>query len=368
MPDQIDAWWSDFERQAPKIDALFRRQDEWDLAEWMHSTLGAIHPEIMWEYGPAVSGPGHRLVLTPESKRELRPLVREILRRAPALPGWEFYEYRLPVEFEATVMTVQVRTGFELAEGQVQVLRGSFNCVDLLFSDLGIEGDDARGVAFIATEALLGEETLDRWIGIIDVPAEPDPDGPPPIPISELRQAVENEVEQIREQLPERPWYLEDVDEAEWSALKGEPDTADDYPGQADLFVGITVLPEMLKCALVGVPFDSTRFSRCGERFCYLKIDGSEGLDESQFADREEIEIALNERLRPEALGCVVGGGTGIRYSYIELALVDPDTAWPTIRTVLQDGNLPERTWLLFHDDELANVWHGLYDSTPTPP
>ena len=47
----------------------------------MEDTLQAIHPSLMWEYGNAVRGPGHRLVITPESRRFLRPMVRTIFER-----------------------------------------------------------------------------------------------------------------------------------------------------------------------------------------------------------------------------------------------------------------------------------------------
>ena len=55
----------------------------------MDDHLLPIHPKIMWEYGPAVRVDGHRLVLTPESAHELRPLVARILERAPSIPGWD---------------------------------------------------------------------------------------------------------------------------------------------------------------------------------------------------------------------------------------------------------------------------------------
>ncbi|HEY2252163.1 MAG TPA: hypothetical protein VGH74_13915, partial [Planctomycetaceae bacterium] len=128
-----------------------------------------------------------------------------------------------------------------------------------------------------------------------------------------------------------------------------------------------TPLPGVVQNALTGATFDSARFSRCGETFCYLKIDGSEGLDGSVFSDRGEIEDAINAVLRPAKLGSSIGGGTGRRYSYVELALVDVDRAWQEMRLVLQEGHLTPRTWLLFHDDERQYDWQGLYDDSPEP-
>jgi hypothetical protein len=72
--------------------------------------------------------------------------------------------------------------------------------------------------------------------------------------------------------------------------------------------------------------------------------------------------------LRPGELGSTVGGGTGLRYSYIELALTDVEQAWEQIGNILRAGHLPERTWLLFHDSDVRFQWRGLYDETPEPP
>ena len=109
-------------------------------------------------------------------------------------------------------------------------------------------------------------------------------------------------------------------------------------------------------------------FSRCGETFCYIKIDGSEGLDEEKFADKAQIEDALDEVLRPDRLGCQIGGGSGLRYSYIDLALADLERGIDVVRKRLQKGNVPRRSWIQFFDADLAAEWVGIYDDSPPPP
>jgi hypothetical protein len=99
-----------------------------------------------------------------------------------------------------------------------------------------------------------------------------------------------------------------------------------------------------------------------------LKIDGSEGLDEDGFLDRSSMEDALNEVLIPARAGCVIGGGTGAQYSYIDLALTDVESAIPLICSRLRAGKIPRRTWLLFFDGALAREWIGVYGDTPAPP
>ena len=72
--------------------------------------------------------------------------------------------------------------------------------------------------------------------------------------------------------------------------------------------------------------------------------------------------------LIPARAGCVIGGGTGLRYSYIDLALADVDAAIPLITRRLRAGKIPRRTWLLFFDAPLAHEWIGIYGDTPVPP
>lgn len=373
MNAEIVRWWSEFQVQAPRIARLFRREEEWDLAGWMNEHLGAIHPELMWEFGPAIRCEGHRLVITPETRRELRPLVRQVLQVAPAMSGWEFYEYRLPESLELANYTVAGRVGGDFAGLAIHVhaRRAEFNRINLVFEFTPADPDDqhAFAVAYVYTESLLGEELLERWIGTIEVAPIPA-DGIAAVGLDELRAQVTELVRETIVKLPERPWHQVDLAQgAQWASMTAEPVEAEDYPGQRDLFVVGTPAPDMLQNALSGLPFDSARFSRCGEKFCYLKIDGNLGLPvDSPFADRGDIEDAINSTLRPAKSGSAIGGGTGLRYSYVELALTDVDAAWHQMRPVLQAGGLSRRTWLLFHDDDQLTVWRGLYDDSPAPP
>ena len=77
---------------------------------------------------------------------------------------------------------------------------------------------------------------------------------------------------------------------------------------------------------------------------------------------------AINELLIPDRLGCQIGGGTGLVYSYVELALTDVDAALRRIRQRLRAGRMPIRTWVLFHDSDLCGEWVGIYDDAPPPP
>src|SRR5262245_19972607 len=107
---RIDFWWREFQAKTAELDSLFSRKANWDLPEWMEEHLEAIHPDLMWEYGEAIHGVGHRLVITPESAYHLRPMASALLDRAPVLDGWEFYEYRLAEDIESARKLVEART------------------------------------------------------------------------------------------------------------------------------------------------------------------------------------------------------------------------------------------------------------------
>lgn len=92
---------------------------------------------------------------------------------------------------------------------------------------------------------------------------------------------------------------------------KLEPEQAEDSPRTDDMFVGTGTSPGLFE-AVRSRPFHSTMFSNCGEKFRYLKLDGKDGLDEEKFADRSEIEDALDLVLREASCGCFIGGGTGL--------------------------------------------------------
>jgi hypothetical protein len=371
---RINDWWDAFEDKAPALTDLFKGKRKWDLPGWMNDTLGAIDPHLMWEFGPAVRTTGHRLVITPESQTHLRPLVRTVLDRAPDLAGWEFYPYRLAEDLGHARSTVEGRTGGTLDGVTAELRIGAGNRIDLVFRSPATKGEDDRealNVGFVAAETLLGERALDRWVGAIEVapPVRGDARtrGGRAIPLERLKDTFDALVGSIRDRLPDRP-YVDRPAGDKWSGIELRPDKAPDYPGQTDLIVAMTRDVEVWKAAHAAAPFYSQRFSRCKETFAYVKIDGRHFRRGSEAADRGEIEDALDEALAKDGLGVHIGGGTGLMYSYIDLALTDLDRGVERARKTLRKLKVPERSWVLFFDADLAAEWVGVYPETPAPP
>lgn len=363
---KIDAWWAEFTARTGVLRDVFARRRKWDLPSWMQKHLQAINEYLMWEFGPAIHGNGHRLVITPEWRRHLRPLVRQILAKAPRLDGWEFYAYRLPEDFDMAEQTVKARTGGSIARTLFRASVNEINKINLLFlsRDYGsADNQQARNDVFVATETLLGEEVLDRWIGAIDV-APLDHGREEPQGIRDLKTGVDRLIEEVKSSLLDVPCF-QVAENMTWTARQSTPDEADDYPGQSDLVVGIAMLDPMWLNAHRNESFDSVRFSRHGETFCYVKIDGLEG---SRFGDKSEIVNAVDEALTAAEVGCYVGGGTGLRYIYFDLALIDVGRGVEIVRRILRDGKISRRSWILYFDTDLQTEWIGIWDDAPPPP
>lgn len=364
----IDAWWGAFRAKTGDLDAYFNGSKKWDLGQWMEDHLQAIDERIMWEFGPGLHG-GHRLVITPEVNRELRPLVDTILERAPALQGWEFYGYRLAESVAQAERMLEARGLISLAKAHALVALGKHNRVDLTFYSPDFKGSkdqDALNAAFVATEVLLGEQVLDTWVGAVSVEKSTEL-APGVIALADVRETVDGYVSRLKADLPDKPaWQL--PEDTHWTMWELKPQKSENYPQQLDLFVGKSMYPDMWVAAHSGVIFHSERFSKHGELFCYVKIDGSVDLTGEKFQDKAQIEDAIDASLKEAKAGAVVGGGTGLRYSYIDLALADPEKGIRHVINVLREGNISKPAWILFFDDIYSYEWIGVWDDSPAPP
>jgi hypothetical protein len=379
LEDAIDTWWRNLVTKVPDVEA-YLRGSRWDLPEWMAQNLGAVHPELMWEFGPG-TGPdgGRRLVITPESSPHLRPLVDRILARAPRLPGWEFHGHRLAESVQVARRAVRARAGGDLSTYEVRVEPAEHGLVALEFRSRDCKGPDdkdALSAAFIAAETLLGEDVLDQWIGPIEVVRAPSKwtawlpiGGVPPValPLEQLRDAVTAIISARRASLPELPW-MHRSETAAWVTLSRDAPVLDDYCEQDDLHFSITPDEALLEAAHTHLRFYSERFSAHGETFCYVKLDASDDEGQRLRENRPQLEEHIHAALVRSGLGSTIGGGIGVRYAYVNLALLDLDRSIPVLVDVLRAAGAPKRSWIQFYDAPLRREWVEIHDDAPRPP
>jgi len=363
---RIGLWWQAFSDNSAQIRHAFEDESEFDVAEFMHERLEHIDERLGWEFGPALDGRGDRLVITPERRLFLRPLADAVLHRAPQVKGWEFYHGRPAETPEGALAAVEAETDRELGRCRVSTGVDEMNRVHLKFYlPDALDRELAAVQAAIAAEALLGEEAYLRWIGRIDVVEREQ--GDHWVPFDTLQQHVFGQVAGIDAQLYATPLHA-NVDRLQWSLWRLSPPQKDEYPRQQDLIMGSSALDSMSACAQLGRSFDSRRYSRVGETFAFLKFDGEGRKVAARMDERKRIEKAVGDALVEAGLGCVVGTGTGKKYSYLDLALTRVADAIPIIREQMRGCDVAQRSWMLFHDAHLSDEWVGIHDDTPPPP
>jgi hypothetical protein len=386
----IDHFWSEFVKKAPEIDAHIKGCLEWDLHSWMAVSLAGIEGGIDdWEFGPAIGATGHRLVISAGSDRLQQPLIQNIVKRAPTITGWQFYAYRLPESFETTLNIIKAKGGADPTDLKFRAQLNKQREIELTFASR-LDTEKTERTAVLATISLLGEEILNKWIGDGGIKVEKtgafdgfrrlfrrQDDGKMYRPISDLKPTVDTLISSVHDQLSSKPLFEGDtrpvVYNAEGKQLCGQLfrvdrklPPMDDYPMWVDLYVGTSSYPEIFHAGYLTSKFSSARFSKVGELFGCLKIDGRNGLE--VFKDRGAIEDAIDDVLIKNKAGCTIGGGTGHVYSYITLAIADLPKTVDLLRQVLQKGKIPKRSWLLFFDPEYWDEWIGIWDDTPPPP
>lgn len=365
--ERIEAFWSTFRRQEPALRASFGGEAGADLA-WLSESLDAIDPALSWELLPAEGDDPWTLAISTEGRRHLGPLVGEILGRAPRDLSWAFLAGRPPRELPEAALSVEQATGRSLDGWRCRVEQGEHHLLSLHYGvpDCVGPGDrDAHIASMMASDALLGGNLFERWVGAVRIHPLASFQGGEPL--ADLRSLVEQQREVIRQRLSISPVHAA-IEQATWTLYKFNPRRRDDYPLRLDLFVGKTMNPDLWRSAHEDVSFYSERFSCLGETFCYLKLDSDEGFVDGGFEDKSEAEDALDEALGDARLGCVIGGGSGLRYGYIDLALLDVAAAAEVIGRVLREGKAPRRSWLLFFDEDLASEWISFRPKTPPPP
>lgn len=278
-----------------------------------------------------------------------------------------------PAQRERALAALAESSGLDLSRARARAGFTRGHLIDVIVY-VGQGDVQAREVAERVTRELLGSALTDDWIG--EVLAAPLPcGGPLPVvgseiessfPLAELPDAVLNAIDGLLCGLPPRPLYRT-ARESGWTLFDLEPVLAVDYAEQDDLVVCSTLTPELVKAYLQGLPIFSGRFSRHGELFCYLKFDGGGAPTTTRLARRLAIQDALDARLAGSAAGCVVGDGMGLRYSYVSLALVDPESGPSLACEVARAHDAPDRSWLLFYDAARRRDWHGVWEHTPPP-
>ena len=369
LMNRIDQWWDEFQHRTDDLDAMFLGKSDWDVVTWVESKLFLIHEDLSWEFRPSSVAGKHELAFSPDQNPGLVELCQQIVKRAPDVPGWQFDLFRQAISVEDCLQRTAEATGIDLSNATVSMHEGRANQIDFVFhfDRLPPDEDVLFESLLIATEMLVGEQQMMGWVGTFDaIDTEPaDDDKLRFVRMSQVPSAFQTAQENIKDRL-ETESYVDRIDQLQWAAFELKPAEAIDYADRDDLLTAVTCDPDLAAATFEAQAFASARFSRTGETFCYIKVD-ERGAVDSGFAEREDMEEAIRATLESQELGCLVGSGTGLRYTYLEVALTDLDNALLAIRETLQEGQVSRRSWVLFHDAVWQNEWFSIYEGASGP-
>lgn len=296
--------------------------------------------------------------------------MRRVFERIRSAP------FRPALTCAVALSTVSAATGVDFGRARARTGFARGHLLEIVLYLPGGQGDARETEAGEdLARLLLGEELFERWVGRVVVTGtargglltviNENAEERSALPIEDLRDTVRAAVDGLKQGLPELS-FAAGGRAADWFAFELEPEPAADYSAQDDLLVCSTRLPELKKSYLRAEPFFSGRFSNSGALFAYLKFQAAERTPEGRLAERSRFE-ELIERLLPATHGGLVGLGLGLRYSYIDVALVDPDCVSEPLLPALRAAKIPKRSWLLFCDSELEHEFVPVYADTPPP-
>jgi hypothetical protein len=318
---RLETFWTSFKQNAAAIS-----NDQQFTVSWVRDHLDELQKGLLWEIVPSITG-GSNLTITCEHQYNLRPLVDEIIRKAPDVEGWSFSSTRPPVPQSAWASVFHSKTAKSFPSCTVRCLPAELNFIDIEFCFGANESKLTLKELFALVEIILGEEFLQVWVGDIryDKKFFGNLFGSKSqlIELANLRSHCNMLSEKILEGSTPPSFYFEQP-AAKTGALINLSGHAE--MRAMDRLTASTFYPQILQAALAG-RFWSKRYSRHDETFCYLKIEAQKDVEE-----RSEAQGCLDNLLRTQKLGCVWGGGAGMNSAFIDLVLADFDKSMPILK------------------------------------
>jgi len=373
---RISTWWTAFQSREAELN-----QNLVEHSEWVAQQLADVYPGLFFEFGPILGG-GERMSITPTNDFTLTALAEDVVRLAPKSTRWQFCVRKPPVTLEYAKSFFEARMRKAFPKFEFSATLDKAQGIELkIYANAGLDREDVLWDAFHVAEYLVGYENVTRWITRVTY----EPRGvlatlfgtKGALPLEQMNDVISGLRRECEKRLPDHPlaleyWSPNKINATTGKALLGhvfqlQPVEKSDYPGWSDMYVASSSAEELWMATHCGRQFSSQRYSKFGESFCYLKIDGSTGLKD-EVKERGKVEDAINAALGEKRIGQVSGGGSGFIYCYIELTLTDVETAIPYLQNIAREMKLPVKSWLLFHDKELKDEWVGLWPETPCPP
>ena len=166
----VEDFWKWFSSIAPELEKDFDNEALLSELDERVATMG----DWGWEVGPGVTARS-ALVISPDGVRELLPVARSIVSRAPHVVGWDFLCAR-PAREECCIFAIKSSNGADLSidarSWRYVLFKYPDDIVELLLEQGSIAcelEDDQYTAAVVLLDGLLGEEARLLSISHVEV-------------------------------------------------------------------------------------------------------------------------------------------------------------------------------------------------------
>jgi hypothetical protein len=327
-------WWDWYGSVAPRFFETIEAGECPSLAGEVSEKVDELFPGLAWVFGPGAGGQGHSFTLSGEGVLYRQLLTQYWHRQAPALDGWTFYASRQPGSIEGIVMDIGGQQFNPIEFWLTPQVNKEAEKVELtvwhpLYEHM--EENERWRVLFLFLDEVMGEFGTQQWIGEIALNNRRLAES---IPLTELRSFLDNVMTQTG-------WRKYDPGEAISLYQLDEPH--DRFP-RGDIIVGNTCCPPLLDDYMEAKGKLEDPLAGLGADYVYVALDARILPPGEETEARGRIEDALNEALRAEASGRLLGGAHGIQNAYVDLLLFDGEESMAIVERVLREQGLPAGT------------------------
>ncbi len=165
--EEFWTWWADVKDQFRDAIAT---EFATDIPDEITQRLKALHPDLTWQITPGITA-RHSLNVASGGSRLLRLISGRWALGAPTADAdWEYHPGRMPFDPDVTfVRGIEVDPADLRLEIEIDTLfeRLNFTASHEAFAQLDYE--ESREVTLDWLDAVLGEDEVERWLGMLEV-------------------------------------------------------------------------------------------------------------------------------------------------------------------------------------------------------
>jgi len=337
---EISEFWEKFEREEDKINNVKNPANCYQEAKkWMDEYLAAIDSDLSWII---IVNPQDKtksmLIIESEWDKGKQAIARDVLAAAPKRADWTFTDEAPPIGTINLLFSYEKNFSRSMPPITVSYKLNDANLIDIKYQTKDAKDIEEQIGSFV--KGAIGNRLSERWLQEIDV-VEGEGKTEPVIAIPQMLIEVTKLKAGAIARLPnKRCWEMNHSE-------------AQDRAFQLARFYRTT-------------RFFSERYSKFNEQFCFLRLP-IKVVPEPK--DRIELAKSLNARLVGTKNACVLSFDEDQVNKTIDyqLAIEDLDKAIPEIRKFAAEKQLPDTTYLMFHDSDLKYEWVGMCATTKEP-